>query len=67
MTEFLAYILSSSIKTYDEVYLTKIKSLIDETNEIIKTSRKLSRQTPLKEGRLTLQRILKQIILISRF
>ena len=56
MTEFLAYILNSSIKTYDEVYLTKIKSLIDETNEIIKTSRKLSRQTSLKEGRLTLQK-----------
>ncbi len=59
MTEFLAYILNSSIRTYDEVYLTKIKSLIDETNETIKTSRKLLRQASTGDGRLTLQKNIK--------
>jgi hypothetical protein len=59
MTEFLAYILNSSIRTYDEIYLTKIKSLINETNETIKISKKLLRQTSPGNGRLTLQKNIK--------
>jgi hypothetical protein len=56
MTEFLAYILNSSIKTYDEVYLPKINSLIKATKETIKTSKQLSRKTSVGEGRSTLQK-----------
>ncbi|MDB2569730.1 hypothetical protein N9Y21_01050 [Gammaproteobacteria bacterium] len=56
MTEFLAYILNSSIKTYDEVYLPKINSLIKATKETIKTSKQLSRKTSVGEGWSTLQK-----------
>jgi hypothetical protein len=56
MTEFLAHILNSSIKTYDEIYLPKINSLIKTTKETIKTSKKLSKQTPSAEGKLTLKK-----------
>jgi hypothetical protein len=59
MTEFLAYILNSSIKTYDEIYLPKINSLIKATKETIKTSKKLSRQTSARERRSTLQKNIK--------
>ncbi|MDA9804709.1 hypothetical protein N9C67_01675 [Gammaproteobacteria bacterium] len=56
MTEFLAYILNSSIKTYDEVYLPKINTLIKTTKETIKTSKQLSRKTSVGEGWSTLQK-----------
>ncbi len=56
MTEFLAYILNSSIKTYDEVYLPKINSLIKTTKETIRTSKQLSRKTSVGEGWSTLQK-----------
>ena len=63
MTEFLAYILNSSIKTYDEVYLPKINSLIKATKETIKTSKTAFKKNICWRGVVDItKKILKQII-----